>query len=324
MPILPSSYQPTRLFRQVHLNTIYASKLRKVPGPDYRRERMELPDGDFLDLDWAGEKQERVVLVLHGLEGSTDRPYMRGMLRRFVQGGWQGVGMNFRSCSGEMNRLLRVYHSGETKDLTAVLAHIKGKGGYREIALVGFSLGGNVVLKYLGEQGDQLPPELKRAVAISVPCDLVDSSRELNDRWDNGLYLKRFMRYLNEKLTHKLQQFPGQIQLPEGRMPRNFTEFDDCFTAPVHGYRDATDYWTQASSKPGLANIQIPTLLLSARDDSFLSESCYPFEIAKNHAHLHLEVPAHGGHVGFVSTSADGSYYSEGRAYEFVNQKIKA
>jgi predicted alpha/beta-fold hydrolase len=317
MPVLPASYRPAWPLRVGHLNTVYTAKGRKVAGPVYRRERLDTPDGDFLDLDWANEGSDRLVVVLHGLEGSADRPYVRGMLNQFGRQGWTGLGLNFRSCSGEMNRSLRVYHSGETSDLRWLMGELQTRKQWRQIAVVGFSLGGNVLLKYLGEQGPGLPPELVAAVAISVPCDLVGSSRELTGRWSNSAYRIRFLRSLNAKLQVKMEQYPGQIQLPEGRMPRSLTAFDDCFTAPVHGYRDAMDYYTRASSLPTLDQVSIPTLLLNAKDDSFLSESCYPVELARKHPLFHLEMPDYGGHCGFW----DGeTTYAEQRAGEFVSQ----
>ncbi|MEM7659051.1 MAG: alpha/beta fold hydrolase [Bacteroidota bacterium] len=317
MPVLEASYRPIWPMRFGHINTIFTAKGRKVDGPTYRRERVETPDDDFLDLDWCYEGRDQLVIVLHGLEGSADRAYVRGMMKHLGQNGWTGLGLNFRSCSGEMNRQLRVYHSGETNDLRWLLEQVHQRKQWKRIALVGFSLGGNVVLKYLGEQGKNLIPELVAAAAISVPCDLVDSSKELNDRKANWVYLFRFMRSLNAKLKVKLAQFPGQIQLPEGRMPRNFTEFDDCYTAPFHGYESAMDYWTRASSVPTLDRIAIPTLLLNAKDDSFLSESCYPIEVAKSHSLFHLEMPEHGGHCGYWNGETT---YAEQRAMEFIQQ----
>lgn len=317
MPLIhSSSYRPPFPFQLGHLSTIYPALFRKVVLA-YSRERIATPDQDFLDLDWSRVGSERLVLVLHGLEASSETPYVKGMIRQFNRQGWDGLALNFRSCSGEMNLRPRVYHSGETSDLQWVIRHIEAQKQYRELALVGFSLGGNVLLKYLGE-GHDYPDLLKKAVAISAPVDLVGSALQIDKQLFNRLYRKRFMGYLNAKLQTKLKQYPGLIQLPKGRLPRNFIEFDDWFTGPIHGFEGAMDYWTRASSKPFLHQIQHPTLLINAQDDSFLSDTCYPLEIARDHPCFYLETPAHGGHVGFVPVGKKEVYWSEARAWEFV------
>ncbi len=313
--ISDSTYRPPLLLRNAHLNTIYANVSRHFNDLQYERERLELPDGDFLDLDWSIVGSEQLVLVLHGLEGNTQRPYTRGMIRYFNRRGWDGVGLNFRGCSGEPNRLLRTYHVGETGDVHFVLEYLAALDRYREIVLIGFSLGGNVTLKYVGERSDKINPLLKKAVAFSVPCH-VPSANVYFNHWQNMIYMQRFMKPLNEKFRYKASQFPHLVNLPE-RLPRNFDEFDELFTAPVHGFANALDYWTQNSSLQLLDRIRIPTLLINAADDTFLSAECYPEKLAKQHRQFYLETPKWGGHCGFASFS--DNFWSERRAFEFVN-----
>ncbi|TXB62047.1 YheT family hydrolase [Phaeodactylibacter luteus] len=320
MPVVnSSSYKVRGLFRNRHVNTIYPAFFRRVDGVAYERERISTPDKDFLDLDWSVEGHDKLVIVLHGLEGSADRPYIRGMARYFNERGWDALGVNFRGCSGEPNWALRSYHIGETADLQHIIAHALGTGRYRHVGLIGFSLGGNVVLKYLGE-GNEYPKELVGGVAFSVPCDVLSANTEI-DKLYNWQYRQRFLVTLNDKMKEKAARFPGRIKLP-ARMPRNFIDFDDQFTAPIHGFRDAEDYWVSSSSIHFIPSIRHPALLVNAKDDSFLSESCYPWELAEGHRAFHLEVPNWGGHVGFVTRSKDGQYWTERRAYEFLRDSL--
>ena len=231
---------------------------------------------------------------------------------------WDTVAWNCGGCSGEPNRLLRSYHSGVSDDLGHVIDHAISKG-YQSVALIGFSLGGNIVLKYLGEQGSKLHPEVKAGVAFSVPCDLTSSSLRLAD-WDNKIYMSRFMNGLKEKIIQKDNKFPGKLNLAGIKRIKNFKQFDDRFTAPLNGFIDARDYWVRASSKPHLENIQIPSLLIQAANDPFLPEPCFPRKIAKASKSLHLEIPRHGGHVGFISRGSE--YWSERRCAKFIEEVI--
>jgi len=317
MPIIPNStYQASGIFRNAHVNTIYPAFFRKVEGVDYERERIETPDGDFLDLDWSKVGGRSLLIALHGLEGSAYRPYICGMMRYFNDQGCDGLGLNFRGCSGEPNRLLRSYHIGETSDLKLVIQHALQTGAYERIGLVGYSLGGNVVLKYLGEDPGRVVDEVVGGVAFSVPCDVKTANTEI-DRWHNWHYRKRFLDDLNRKMEEKAARFPKQLQLPE-QMPRDFREFDDQFTAPIHGFDSAEHYWTSSSAIHYIPDIEHPALLVSAADDSFLSPPCYPFELAEAHEYFHLEVPRYGGHVGFMTRHPKGYFWTEQRAYEFL------
>lgn len=318
MPLLPSSYKPGLPFRNGHLSTLYSALLRHVEGPTQQRERISLPDGDFLDLDWsrAEGSSEKVVVLLHGLEGNARRPYMRGSARLFNANGYDVCAVNLRGCSGEPNLLFRSYHSGATEDLEAVLNHILESRRYKKIYLKGFSLGGNLILKFLGE-GRQLPDRITGAAAISVPCDLHDSLLQL-DKPKNWLYAKRFLGTLREKVKEKQKRFPERISDEEVSRIRSLKDFDDFYTSRAHGFRDALDYYARCSSGQFLEGIRVPTLLLNARNDSFLGPRCYPVEACREHPDVFFESPDYGGHVGFVGKGAD--FYSECRSLEFLGQ----
>ncbi|MCB0636238.1 MAG: alpha/beta fold hydrolase [Lewinella sp.] len=318
MPLIPSStYRAPWFFRQAHLNTIIPALLRPVAPLPYERTTPHTPDDDFVDLDWLTAGHDRLVIALHGLEGSADRPYIRGLMQYFTTRGWDGLAFNFRSCSGRPNRQIRSYHMGATADVKLAVGHALEQG-YREIALVGFSLGGNVLLKYFGEEGEQLPAAVIGGVAFSVPCHIPTANVAIAHR-QNRLYLWRFLKTLNRKMAEKVRRFPNQLSLP-ARMPRSFYEFDDFFTGPMHGFRGAEHYWESCSSLNFMPDIHRPVLLVNAQDDTFLSPSCFPVELARQHDFLFLETPSHGGHCGFMSFDEEGGIWSEQRAWVFLEQ----
>jgi hypothetical protein len=300
------------------VQTIYPSVFRKVTGIRYRRERIDTPDGDFVDLDFSEVAADRVAIVLHGLEGDSSRNYMLGMVKAFNRSGWDAVAVNFRGCSGECNKKLRFYHSGDTVDLHTVVTHVSEEYRYSRICLIGFSLGGNVVLKYLGELRDSVLPEIRKAVVFSVPCDLASSSHKISEP-PNRIYLKRFLRMLRAKIRTKMKVMPDLINDHGYETIKSFKEFDDRYTAPINGFKNAEDYWEKASCKPFLTSISVPTILISATDDPFLPALCYPREEALANPSLTLEIPGQGGHVGFVAFNGEKQYWSEARAVEFVN-----
>lgn len=319
MPVIHNSdYQAPFLLQNRHMLTIYPSLFRTIKPAAYRRERIATPDGDFLDLDFSEQGNKRIVVILHGLEGNSGRKYVLGMVHIFNEAGFDTVSMNFRGCSGAPNKNLRFYHSGETDDLHTVITHLVSLQKYTAIHLVGFSLGGNVTLKYLGERGTGTVGVIKSAVAISVPCDLKSGSAELEKR-HNIIYMQRFIRDLGHKLRLKEQQFPGSINLEGYHEVRSFRQFDDRYTAPMHGFKDALTYWEQCSSRQYLHNIRIPALVINAKDDPFLGKECYPYEIAADSQYVFLETPHQGGHVGFVRFGGD-FYWSEKRALAFLQE----
>lgn len=242
---------------------------------------------------------------------------MQGMAGAFHRAGWDVLAWNCRGCGGVESRKLRSYHSGATDDLAAVVNHALAGNRYREAGLIGFSLGGNITLKYLGELGEAVDPRVLGGVAFSVPCDLAASSIRL-ERLSNRIYMGRFMRSLRTKIRGKIKQFPGQLTDEGLEVMRTFREFDGAYTAPLNGFESAEDYWARASSKPFLNRIAVPALLVNARNDPFLPEECFPEEAAANSECFHLEAPRDGGHVGFVSFTRSGEYWSEKRAVEFL------
>ncbi|PUZ24426.1 hypothetical protein GA0116948_10529 [Chitinophaga costaii] len=317
MPIVRhSGYQPPLLLRNRHLLTIYPTLCRWVKPVAYTRERIILPDSDFLDLDFSKVNSDRLVLVLHGLEGDAQRKYVKGMVSLFNQQGYDAAAMNFRGCSGEPNKALRFYHSGDTGDLDAVLHHLEAVYPYKAIYLIGFSLGGNVVLKYTGEKGRDISPLIRATVAISVPVDLANSAIELEKK-QNNIYMQRFIRSLGEKLAAKAKLFPNEINLDGYAAINTFRQFDNRYTAPLHGFPNAAVYWASSSAIRVLHQVAIPTLLINAQDDPFLGAGCYPYDIAEKSAHFFLETPRYGGHVGFVNFGVS-SYWTERRALDFI------
>lgn len=305
-----TNYQPTFPFRNKHWSTIYPSVFRKLPEVVYERERIELPDGDFIDVDWSRKEGRHLVVVLHGLEGSADRPYVRGIIRVMNRAGWDGVGLNFRGCSGTPNRLPRGYHSGETGDIKFLVEKIMAEANYETINLVGFSLGGNVTMKFLGELGNQLPAPIKRAVGISVPLDLYGSCLEIQ-QFHNRIYLHSFLKNLKIKTRLKEDVLRSHIDLEKVYQAKDFFQFDGAATAPLHGFGSAAEYYKKSSSLNYLPKIKIPVMLINALNDTFLSETSYPIELAKKSKNIHLVTPKYGGHVGFVTRHPENIYWTE-------------
>jgi len=278
------------------------------------RTRLELVDGDFLDLDWLRARHARLAIIAHGLEGNSSQTYVRGMAETLHAAEWDVLAWNFRGCGGGPNRLLRAYHSGDSADLATVIAH--AAVDYPQIALVGFSLGGNVMLKYLGEAPPH--PSIVAAAAISVPLDLASSAHALDQRRSNRLYLRRFLVSLIAKIEAKAREFPGELNMEGIRDIRSFEEFDGRFTAPLHGFRDAEDYWKRASARQFLPQISVPTLILNARNDPFLTTASMPSREAETNPSLFLEAPDSGGHVGFLDLARGMQPWSERRVAEFL------
>lgn len=318
MPVVaPSTYKSPRFLSNGHVQTCWPTLFRRVQPPEYLRHRVPTADGDFLDLDWVKNGSCRLAVVAHGLEGCSRSHYVLGMVRVLAKGGFDVVAWNARGCSGEPNRVLRFTHSGATEDLQTVLTSVTSTTRYSGIVLVGFSLGGNLTLKYLGERGRQADPRIKAAVAFSVPCDLQSGSLELA-RPMNRVYMQRFLILLHQKVRLMMKLAPDRIDDRGYARLRTFKDFDDRYTAPLHGFKDAEDYWHQCSCKPFLKDIHIPTLLVNARNDPFLAAACFPIEEAEQNPNLHLEMPLSGGHVGFLGANQEGAYWSEIRALEFL------
>ncbi len=315
MPVIESTYKPPFFVKKGFVSTVYSGLVRKV-SLQQERERITLPDGDFLDLDWSysNEKSNKLIILLHGLEGHAQRPYVTGAAKLFNNNHMDAVCVNFRGCSGEDNLLYRSYHSGATEDLEAVINHTILNKKYSEIYLKGISLGGNIVLKYLGERA-LVPTEIKAAVAISVPCHLSGSAKELH-AFKNILFHERFKKHLVDRLKIKQKRFTEDLSIKEIESIKTLYDFDNVYTSRAHGFKNAEDYYEKCSCLQFLPQIKTPSLIINALNDSFLSAECYPVKEAKNNQNLYLEMPNHGGHVGFIDKK--NIYYNEKRALEFV------
>jgi len=321
MPLITSSYKSSPFYFNGHLETILPGIFRKVNNVHYTRERIHTPDDDFLDLDWIKNGSKKLVIISHGLEGSSDRPYMLGMAKIFANHGYDVLAWNFRGCSGEINHQLRFYHSGATDDLHTVLQHACAHD-YEQINMIGFSLGGNMTLKYLGEQKDNLAKQVNKAVVYSVPLNLHGSSVQIS-KPENILYSKRFLRNLKKKIKQKALHLPDQLDKKGIAKINSLVGFDDRYTAPIHGFKDALDYYHNCSAIKFVDDIKIPTLIVNALNDSFLSDNCYPYEQLEGHPLVYLETPKRGGHCGFPGTNKDGQYWSETRALEFIQHEVE-
>ena len=326
MPILPiPDYRPSLPFRFGNASTLYPSLFRTSPVlPEPVTGRIELEDGDFLDYDLHRSrtgKARGLVVISHGLEGNSRRKYVLGMALTATNLGFDAACWCQRGCSGEPNRLERSYHSGETGDLHAVLTHCLNAGGYDRAALVGFSMGGNQILKYLGEDPAKVPSEVRGAVTFSTPCDL-DGCELMLALPSRRLYFHYFMRGLSQKVREKAAMFPDRVDVGLLDGIRTLRDFDDRFTAPTNGFRDGSDYYARCSSLQFLPDIKIPALVVNAQDDPFMSPSCYPVSAAESNPNLHLEMPKYGGHVGFVLTNSGNVYWSEKRAGQFLAQTL--
>lgn len=321
-------YRPAWWVPGGHAHTIWGKLFRPRSLVKTRLERIETPDGDFIDLHRldAREGAPRLV-VLHGLEGTIRSHYLGGLLARAAERGWAADVLLFRSCGPELNRTPRFYHSGETGDLAFVVEQIRREGPAASLVFVGVSLGGNVLLKWLGEKGDALPPTVRGAAVLSVPYDLERGSRHISSGFAR-LYEAHFLRTLRRKAREKLRRFPGLFDARALAGGRTLYAFDDVVTAPVHGFRDAHEYYSRSSSLGWLRHIRVPTLLLSAEDDPFLPVAVLSDvrNAAAGNPYLHLEFVHRGGHVGFVSGRLPWRpfYYGEWRAIDFLARRLEA
>jgi predicted alpha/beta-fold hydrolase len=289
-------FQPAWWCRGAHLQTLWAPLLRRGPRVALRRERLELPDGDFVDLDWTRNDGGSIVIVLHGLEGSSDSHYARGILKAVETRGWRGVVMHFRGCSGEPNRLPRSYHSGDTGDLIYLVETLRRREPCTRLATVGYSLGGNVLLKWLGKAGEQAP--LCAAVAVSVPFVLSHAAARLQ-RGFSRIYQRELLRRLRHAAEQKRRRMDLPLKSTDFSALKTFHDFDEHVTAPLHGFDSADHYYAVSSSRQYLEGIAVPTLIVHALDDPFMTAQTVPRhdEVSR---HVTLEVYRHGGHVGFV------------------------
>ena len=315
MPLFNSfPYNPKGPYKNGHYNTIVANVFSKSPDVDYKRIRTETPDGDFIDLDYVLNGQKRLVMLCHGLEGSSNSSYIRLFSNFYSDLGWDILAINYRGCSGTMNRNLLTYNSGTTDDIDLALRH--KLGFYDEIVLIGFSLGGNLILKYLGEQKSILSDKISSAIAISTPIHLSDSSKQLLKAQNIHNQL-RFLWSLNRKIILKRKSFPGQISLKPMVRVMNLYDFDNLYTAPLFGYKNAEDYYASNQSIQWLDQINVPTLIINAQDDPFLGGRCYPSQSLIHLKNIYWTIPNYGGHVGFALSKSDRSWILN-TTYSFI------
>lgn len=312
-------FQAPWWLRSPHLQTIGARLLRRRKPKSIRRERVTTPDDDFLDLDFSGDftDPDRIVLLQHGLEGSALRGYALNVYHELGQYGIAAVGLNFRSCSGELNRARRLYHSGETEDTRFIVGLLRQRYPRAKLGAIGFSLGGNALLKYLGEEGAATP--LKCAAAVSVPYDLGAGADHLDQSVMGRFYMRLFVEALIEKSRQKADVIAGSCDFMRGLRAESFREFDDAITAPLHGFANADDYYQRSSSAQFLPHIRIPTLLLHSEDDPFLPTTSIPYAHIKGNRMLHAIITDTGGHVGFIHGSPiKPQFWAEATAARFL------
>ncbi len=319
MPVIESTYKIPRFLRNPHLHTISCATLRHRPKIPYIRERLELADGDFVDLDWSVTDSKKLLILTHGMEGSSQSKYILHTVSQANAQGYSAVAWNMRGCSGDINRKLHFYHSGKSEDLDAVVKHAL-RQGFREIYLSGFSLGGNLTLVYLGRKGKNLHASVKAAVAVSAPIDLA-ASQKVIEAFRNRIYLKRFLRDFKKKFESKRTKRGIYIDVKTyDREVKTLAQLDARYTAPWNGFADEKVYYSESSALPVLKDICIPFLLLNPKDDTFLSPECYPTDIAKTSGNFFLEMPDRGGHCAMLLSHNFRESYMENRILAFFRE----
>ena len=322
MPIITSSsYRAPLWVPGKHAETILPSLFRYVEDIPFIRERIATHDGDFLDIDWSCQNSENLVILAHGVEGHSRRPYIKGMSKEFLSKGWDVLAWNFRGCSGEINRKARLYHAGCSDDLSTVINHALKTKRYKKIVLIGFSIGGSVILKYLGESADSLPSEIACAIGFSVPCDLHSCVHMLSLGFSR-IYVGHLLRTLKQKVIEKAKAFPELLNGIDLSRVKTFYDFDDCYTAPVHGFRDAEHYYDECSTRKNISQIKVPTLIVNAQNDPFMGPTCFPVEECQSSEFVYLETPKDGGHIGFMNMTLTGKFWTEERAMQFLQETI--
>ncbi len=317
MPLISGDdFIPAKRFRNGHYNTFIPALFYKNPEVHFDRTRIKTPDDDFLDVDSAKVDSNKAIIIFHGLEGSSKSGYILHFTEYFNRQGYDVICPNYRGCSGEMNKQLRMYNSGTTDDLHHMV--VETAKSYDRVDIIGFSLGGNLILKYLGEQVYELPENLGRGVAISAPVHLHNSSLALL-RPQNFAYQIRFVMSLWSKAIAKKKQYPKEVKLPLWKM-WNLYRFDEYFTAPVYGYANAKDYYDNNASIQFLDTLERPALLINSYDDPFLGDLCYPTDIAERSENFYLLATQYGGHVGFARDSKDRNWFKE-KSLSFLTAK---
>lgn len=323
MPLIKSNFIPKSLpFKNGHFNTMYRPLFMKS-NVSYTRKRITTWDNDFIDLDFSLVGSDTLVLLIHGLEGSSDSKYITGTIKELNNVGLDAVCFNLRGCSGEDNLILPTYHSGKTEDVDFVVNHLLDVCDFNNLIIVGFSLGGNLTLKYMGEFANNLSSKIKGAIATSVPIDITSAEKEM-DKLKNKFYMEIFFKTMKNKVLEKSHKFPS-YKLDKDKLFKatKFKHLEHLYTVPVFGFDNPEDYWKKASSKPYLSKINKPTLLINAKDDSFLSKECFPIEEAINSNQFFFLQTDFGGHVGFMSSFiASENKWLENQIIKFIKQQI--
>lgn len=318
MPVIQCAFKPAWWLRGAHAQTIWSSIIRLKPGLDIEWQRVELADGDFIDLAWSGPEEGRTVLILHGLEGSVNSRYAGGIMRELRRRGYRACLMHFRGCSNQPNRLPQSYHSGQTEDPQRILEFLREQMDIEVYAAIGFSLGGNVLLKWLGEQGAAMP--LQKAAVMSVPFRLEQAAQRMGQGFSR-FYQRHLIGKMRQRYKDKFAGISSPLDIDINTLD-TFWQFDDQVTAPLHGFKGVNDYYTRASSRQFIPQIRVPVLILHASDDPFM----YPYtppgpeELPDN---VWLELADHGGHVGFISGVIPGlaNYWGERRLVEWIDNR---
>jgi uncharacterized protein len=331
MPIIKSTYCPSSIWRNPHVSTIYPSAFRKVHGVNYTREKLELSDGDFLDLDWSFAKVEttitnhkslitnnKLAILSHGFLGNSTRPYLLGGVKAFNSDNYDVLAWNHRGLGGESNRFEKITTHGSSGDLEEVINHVLSKNQYAEIILVGYSKGGNISMKYAGEKSKNIPSEIKKIVAISSPTDLQGSVDVMGK---DGFYTNRFKTKLLKFLLNRTELIDNQMIKYFPRF-KYLDDFTDNYIAPLSGFKDARDYYDKCAAIHVVDKIRVPTFILNAKNDPVLSESCALLDLAKKSDFIFSEMPNHGGHCGFYMPNSDGLYWGDRRMMEFVKGNL--
>lgn len=319
MPVLEAvDFQPRSVYKSGHLGTLLPHFFSHKKLKGFKRTRLSTPDGDFLDVDKIINKNKKLAVLCHGLEGSSDSNYIHNMASLLSQNHFDIVAINYRGCSGIPNHKLRMYHSGATDDIHYVISQFEEE--YNAIVLVGYSLGANMVLKYNGEKTYIKTNKLKATVGISAPCDLAACSVVISKK-ENYIYEKRFLLSLTKKVKLKAQKYADQINLDLLKQTFTLKDFDNYFTAPIHGFKDADEYYELNSSNRFLSNISRPTLIINALNDPFLDYLTFPYQEAQQSDYVHLLTPKYGGHVGFMSWGMKYSW-ADMKALNFLNNNI--
>lgn len=319
MPLLESSYLAPKFFRSALVQTLYSFYVRKVPSMPYKREKIITPDKDFLYCDWIFKDPRRLVILTHGIAGHSQTTYNRGMAKIFADKNWSVLAWNMRGRGSEtVNWREKNYHLGFTEDLRFVIEHAIRQKHFQEIVLIGFSMGANIVLKYLGEEGDAINPAIKASIAFSAPIDAVSCGERI-DHPSRRFYTNHILREIVNSTVAKVSLLAPLIDVDRLVKVKTWHEFDEIYTAPIYGFDSVLDYRRKASAKPFLSKIVVPSLLISAKDDPLLSAECFPQdESFRLNPFVFGEYPENGGHLGFVSFGEKGILWSEQRSLEFI------